>query len=135
MPLDARLPVFPGHRFFGNLLELRRDRLGTFAKIARLGNNVAIHIGRRPVIMTSEPAFIHEVLVEQAYEFLKGYNYQFIERLLGMGLVTSEGDFHRRQRKLAAPALTPKRIASYADTMAAFAERAQSRWKDGETID
>ena len=135
MAVDARIPVFPWHPVFGNLMDLRRDRLGTFAAIHRVGHTVVIHIGRRPVIMTSEPAFIHEVLVEQAYDFIKGYNYQFLKRLLGLGLVTSEGDLHKRQRKLAAPALTPKRIAGYADTMAAFADRAQAAWKDGETID
>lgn len=135
MPVDPRIPRFPGHPIFGNVLELRRDRLGTFEAFRRLGNTIVIHIGRRPVIVTSEPSFIHEVLVEQAYDFVKGFNYDFLKRLLGMGLVTSEGELHKRQRKLAAPALTPKRIASYADTMASFAERAQAEWKDGATID
>jgi cytochrome P450 len=56
-------------------------------------------------------------------------------RLVGNGLVTSEGDFWRRQRRLAQPAFHRDRVASYGETMVAFAERMLSRWRDGETRD
>ena len=133
--IDPNIPVFPGHAVFGNTLELRRDRLETFRRIQRLGNVALIHIGRRPVIVTSDPEMIQGILVDHAYDFIKGFNYEFLKRLLGLGLVTSEAELHKRQRKLVAPALTPKRIANYADTMASFTERAQEAWADGATID
>ena len=43
---------------------------------------------------------------------------------LGEGLLTSEGDFHRRQRRLAQPAFHPNRVATYGAMMADIANRA-----------
>ncbi len=55
--------------------------------------------------------------------------------LLGNGLLTSERDFHKRQRKLISPGLQHRRVGTYAGVMAGYTEIAQARWKDGETID
>ncbi len=133
--LDPRIPVVPGVPLLGNLLQFRNDPMGMLARVAALGNISAVHMGRRPVIVLSEPALIQEILVDRAYEFHKGLNYRFLVKMLGRGLVTSEDELHKKQRRLVAPALTPKRIANYAGTMAAFAERTQARWPDGSTID
>lgn len=133
--LDPRIPVVPGVPILGNLLQFRNDPMGMLARVAALGNISAVYMGRRPVIVLSEPALIQEILVDRAYEFHKGLNYRFLVKMLGRGLVTSEDELHKKQRRLVAPALTPKRIASYAGTMAAFAERTQARWPDGGTVD
>src|SRR5258707_3319636 len=55
--------------------------------------------------------------------------------LLGEGLLTSEGQFHLRQRRLAQPAFHRQRIAGYAATMVGCGETAAARWTDGETRD
>jgi cytochrome P450 len=54
---------------------------------------------------------------------------------LGQGLLTSEGEFHRRQRRLAQPAFHRARIASYANVMTDYAAQVRERWHDGETLD
>src|SRR5262249_35967090 len=54
--------------------------------------------------------------------------------LLGEGLLTSEGDTHRRQRRLIAPAFMSKRIASFARIMSERTERAVERWADGAIV-
>jgi cytochrome P450 len=59
----------------------------------------------------------------------------FLRPLLGDGLLTSEDEFHARQRRLIAPALTHKRIATYADTMAERASRTVAGWRTGQTFD
>ncbi len=55
--------------------------------------------------------------------------------LVGNGLLTSLNDFHRRQRRLVAPAFQHRRIGAYADVMADYAERTQAEWRDGQAID
>jgi cytochrome P450 len=54
---------------------------------------------------------------------------------VGRGLLTSDGDFWRRQRKLAQPAFHHHRVRVYADTMVGHTERAMERFRDGETRD
>ena len=66
---------------------------------------------------------------------MKGLALQRAKRLLGEGLLTSEGEFHRRQRRLAQPAFHRARIAAYGELMIEHAIRAQSRWRDGATVD
>ncbi len=54
---------------------------------------------------------------------------------IGEGLLTSEGEFHLRQRRLAQPAFHRQRIANYATTMTDYAQRTGERWQDGATLD
>ena len=78
----------------------------------------------------------HEVLFDQADAFVKGYGLGYFARpLLGNGLLTSETDLHRRQRRMMAPAFVHKRIADYATVIAARTEAAQAGWADGAGID
>src|SRR5205807_6254933 len=56
--------------------------------------------------------------------------------MLGNGLLTSEGEFHHRQRRLAQPAFHRDRVARYAAIMVDYADRTQrERWRDGQTLD
>jgi Cytochrome P450 len=55
--------------------------------------------------------------------------------LLGDGLLTTDGDVHRRQRRLVQPAFHRQRVESYGDTMAQRAEELAGRWRDGSTVD
>jgi cytochrome P450 len=92
--------------------------------------------GPRELIMVNSPEYIHQVLVEQDAKFQKGREFRIHTRpLLGNGLLLSEGDLHRRQRKLVAPALVHKRIREYADVMLRYTTDAIDSWKDGARID
>jgi cytochrome P450 len=57
------------------------------------------------------------------------------KRILGEGLLTSEGDFHRRQRRLSQPAFHRGRIASYGATVTDYGRLISDRWKEGEALD
>lgn len=87
------------------------------------------------VYFVSHPDYIEEVLVTQNRKFIKGRILRANKRLFGNGLLTSEGDFWLRQRRLAQPAFHRARIASYADTMVGYADRLLAEWKDGEERD
>jgi cytochrome P450 len=96
----------------------------------------SIRFGTRNIVLVNTPNLVHEVLVTQADTFHKGPALSIYSRpLLGNGLLTSEDDFHRRQRGLVAPAFAHRRVAGYAKGMAHAAERLQANWKDGETLD
>jgi cytochrome P450 len=84
------------------------------------------------------PNYVHSILVEHGYEFDKGALMQrTFHPLLSdkIGLFISEGEFHKRQRKLMSPPFQPRHIANYADIMAGYAQRLQEEWLDGATID
>jgi len=87
------------------------------------------------MFLANHPDYIREVLVTQNSNYVKGRALQRAKRLLGQGLLTSEGDLHRRQRLLVQPAFHLQRIASYGQVMVEHAARASSRWKNGDTFD
>jgi cytochrome P450 len=130
----ARLRV--GAPIVGNLLAMARDRLWLMEKASAVRGGICeISMGGGPIVVVSQPDLVHEVLVTKADSFVKGTSFRFLRPILGDGLLTSEHELHRRQRKLMAPAFAHRRIAAYADTMAAYAERAQAGWGDGARID
>ena len=87
------------------------------------------------VFFVSHPDYIEQVLVTDNRKFIKGRILRKNRQLFGNGLLTSEGDFWLRQRRLAQPAFHRARIASYADTMVKFALRIASEWSSGEERD
>jgi cytochrome P450 len=98
------------------------------------GGFVRNKFGMIEIYQIADPELAHEVLVERATEFYKGnIMYRVLRPFLGNGLLTSEGDFWKRQRKLAQPAFHYKRIASYADTMTQHTHALLKTWQIGET--
>lgn len=104
--------------------------------LAREYGDVAVfHIGKQPVALISSPDLIRDILVTHGKQFHKGRGLERAKILLGNGLLTSEDDFHLRQRRLAQPAFHRARVAAYGATMAEYAERRSAEWRDGETLD
>jgi cytochrome P450 len=135
-PLSTSLPPGPRPRWPGELvLTLARDRLGFVRRLARHGDVAHARVGPAHVVLVSHPELIREVLVTRQRSFVRGRGLRRARRLLGDGLLTSEGAFHLRQRRLMQPAFHRQRIAGYAATMAAYAARERDRWRDGEALD
>jgi cytochrome P450 len=99
------------------------------------GDIVTMSFYKFRVYYVSHPDYIEEVLVNQARKFIKGRILRANKALFGNGLLTSEGDFWLRQRRLAQPAFHRARIAAYGETMVRFTERLIEGWRDGETRD
>ncbi len=85
--------------------------------------------------LVSDPDLIQELLVTQHKNFVKGDFLQRTKKVFGEGLLTSEGEFHHRQRRLVQPAFNHDRIAVYANVMTAYTDRILDGWKDGEVLD
>ncbi len=119
-----------------NLFALRRDPIKFLTDLAREHGDLAyFKLGPQPVFLLNNPDYIRDVLVTHNKNFMKGEGLQRAKRLLGEGLLTSEGEFHLRQRRLAQPAFHRQRIAGYAATMAEYAARMRDEWRPGETRD
>jgi Cytochrome P450 len=101
----------------------------------RHGDISRFRIGPQETFFLNHPDLIKDVLVTNHANFEKGLVLKRAKRLLGDGLLTSEGDFHRRQRRMSQPAFHRQRIATYADVMVDYALRAGERWHDGQTVD
>lgn len=124
--------LLPGYHLFA----FRRDPLRFLTELARTYGDVAqFFVGPQRVVLFNHPDLIKEVLVTRHDHFVKGRALQRAKLLLGEGLLTSEGDFHRRQRRLIQPAFHRQRIAAYADVMADCAVKMTHRWRDGATVD
>ncbi len=129
----ALFPPGPkGNWFSGNLPEFRRDRLEFFRNCARIhGDVVALRFAHRRILLVSHPDLIEEVLVTKNQNFIKHFALRLNPLLLGKGLLTSEGDFWLRQRRLVQPAFVRSRIAGYAPVMVEATLRLLSDWQAG----
>jgi cytochrome P450 len=118
------------------LLAYRKGPLPFFQNLAaQYGDISYFRLGPQEAFFLNHPDYIKDVLVTNHQNFHKGLALQRAKRLLGEGLLTSEGDFHRRQRRLAQPAFHRARIASYAGVMTAYATETRERWRDGAALD
>ena len=135
-PAFKTLRYLPGSPLVGNLFEFRKDRLEFVLRMARTGDVCGMHFGPFPGILFNRPEHVQSILVEHAYDFDKGISvHRTFRSVIGDGIFSSEGDFHRQQRKLMAPSFQPRHIASYAETMGHYAEQIQQTWVDGSILD
>src|SRR5207302_6132248 len=115
---------------------LNNNPLEYFTRVAcEYGDIAGLRVLNFKTIFINHPDLIEEVLVTNARKYSKGRVLRANRHVFGEGLLTSEGDFHRRQRRLAQPAFHRLRIASYADVMIAYASQTHRSWNDNETLD
>lgn len=130
-------PRVPGWPVVGNILEFRRDPLGFLCGVRdRHGDVARLQIGPLRVTLLSHPDLVEDILVTRNKLWQKDKFLQTTLRpVLGQGLLSSEGDFWRKQRRLAQPAFHRDRIHAYGEIMVAHATRLVDRWRDGEVRD
>ena len=134
--MAARPPGPPGLPLLGNILDFRRDTLGFLLESSRRHGDVSLYrLGRDDVFLLRHPDHIKDVLVTHQHSFAKGKGIQWAKLFLGEGLLTSEGEFHTRQRRLAQPAFHRQRIATYGEAMTAHALRCRDRLTHGRELD
>lgn len=104
--------------------------------VRKFGSFFGIYLGDSATYIVTDPKLAHEILVERHAEFQKSQLLRdAVGGLLGNGLLTSEGDFWRRQRKLAQPAFHARRVEAYADAMVRITREHVAGWRAGETRD
>lgn len=130
-------PYVSGVPLLGNLSDITKDRLGFLQRMARVGDVCGLRFGPFPGMFFNRPEHVQSILVEHAGDFDKGIalrSYSLPSMILN-GIVCSEGEQHRCQRKLMAPAFQPRNIAHYASSIGVYGERLQQDWLAGSVID
>src|SRR6266436_2428381 len=129
--LPRQAPGPKGRFLLGSLVELSRDWLGFYKGCAeQFGDVVCVHLAHVPVYLVVHPRDIETVLVTNAANFTKSEDYRALARVLGRGLLTSEGDFWKRQRSLIQPAFHRQSIMAYTEVMTRAAGRMLDAWKE-----
>jgi cytochrome P450 len=129
--LQLNLPFYLLRRFFrpGNPIVLFEHLAATYGRMAHY------RLGLSHIVFINDPEFIRQILIEQPHNFIKERTQRRMKILLGEGLITSDGEIHRRQRRIAAPAFHRQRIQAYGSMMVDRAAHMRERWKAGEPLD
>lgn len=126
-----RIPTMGDGRLLGILNEVRNDPLRVFTSALREPSEIVrMKFATRSALFLKHPDHIELVLQQRAKTYTKSIrHYESLRLALGNGLVTSDGSFWLRQRRLAQPAFHRARIAAFADTMADATEKLLARWQ------
>ena len=137
MTSAVEAPPGPKVSPFGSLTyNFTRDPLNFLTNLARTyGELAAYRMGGEQLYVVSNPHWIKDILVTHNRNFTKSRGLERTKKLLGNGLLTSEGAFHLRQRRLMQPAFHRERIAAYGRTMVEYADAMRRAWTAGRTLD
>src|SRR5919112_4649117 len=134
----TKYPPGPNYKMPGKLIrQFIHDPIKTLSTISQKYGDISyFKLGlKQHVYLLNNPDYIEKVLIYDHRNFKKGKRLQVAKNILGEGLVTSEGDFHNRQRRLIQPIFHPKQIMSYANIMTDYAIRFCDRWKNEDIVD
>lgn len=136
-PAGTKLPPGPkGIPFLGSFLDFRRDPLDFLRTVAlEYGDVVYLKFWNQRIYLLNHPDYIRDVLMTGNQNFIKSRGVERTKVFLGKGLLTSEGEFWRRQRRLSQPAFHRQRIATYGAVMVEKAQQMRARWQEGDRLD
>jgi cytochrome P450 len=129
--LKLNLPLYLSRRFFkpGNPIKLFEHLVATYGPVSHY------KIGPSHIVFINDPGLIGEILINQPQNFIKDRTQRRMKILLGEGLITSDGEIHKRQRRIAAPAFHRQRIQNYGAMMVDRAVAMREEWQSGREID
>ena len=129
--LKLNLPLYLSRKFFkpGNPIRLFEHLVATYGPVSHY------KIGPSHIVFINDPGLIWEVLINQPQNFIKERTQRRMKILLGEGLITSDGEIHKRQRRIAAPAFHRQRIQNYGSMMVDRAAAIRDEWQPGQKID
>ncbi|MCU0704486.1 MAG: cytochrome P450 [Fimbriiglobus sp.] len=135
MPKTHLPPGPKGTLLAGNVRQFVDRRLDFFTDVAReYGDLASLRFGPKRILLATHPDLIEQVLVTDAKHYIKHFGARMYSPVLGNGLVTSEGEFWLRQRRLSQPAFLKQRVNGYAPLMAELTDRMLGGWKAGASV-
>lgn len=114
---------------------IRRDPLEVFERAAPLGDVVIVRLPRFSAWLLNHPDLVWHVVAIRSHDVKKGPTMEAAARMLGQGLLTSEGEHHQRQRRLIQPLFHQDRLAGYARIMEELADATIASWVAGDVVD
>lgn len=134
--MDAFPPTAPGGLpLIGHAARLARHRLDFLEELRDAGPAVWIRLGRRRVLVLNDHRPIRELLTRRAADFGLSPHFRVMKKIVGNGLLATDGAFHRSQRRIMLPVLAQSRMPQYARTMSALTERRLADWRPGAELD
>lgn len=134
--LAARVPPGPrGNVVLGSIGDLYRDRLRFVLDTARIYGDVAQYrVAHMKMYQVNSPDGVGRLLHDNHRNYSKDVaTFGTLKLFLGNGLFTSDGDFWRRQRRLAQPAFHRRRVANFGGLMTGATLAMLERWRARET--
>ncbi|MFP3989865.1 cytochrome P450 [Streptomyces sp. E11-3] len=124
----GRLPVL------GHAVQLWRRPIAFLESLRTVGGVVRIDLGTWPVYVLTSPDLVDAILVGEAQQFGRGRVFDKLRPLFGNGIVTTDGEFHRKQRRLMQPAFRRAQLTAYAEVMAQQADEMAASWTAGQEL-
>src|SRR4051812_2355057 len=136
MPPSTALPPGPrGTLLGGSLRQFMSRRLDFFRDVARdYGDLASFRFGPKRIFLATHPDLVEQVLVTDAKHYIKHFGARMYKPVLGNGLVTSEGDFWLRQRRLSQPALLKLHPLASTPVMTGTTDRMLKSWADDRPV-
>lgn len=131
----ASLPRAPRLPLLGSTAHYLRDPLGFLEEASRRGPLVQMDFVNIRAWLVQDLALLDQVLLKSAGNFQKDVFLRALKRVLGEGLLTAEGDFWKRQRRLIQPAFHREKIASYGQVMVDRTVELAATWKGRSSLD
>ncbi len=119
----------------GHFHRLWRDGTRFLSELSAKGDVTSFRMFDQRIFFLNHPELIRDLLIKSNSKFVKGRALQSSKILLGDGLLTSEGAYHLRQRRMIQPAFHRKKIEGYARSMTDCSLKVREKWQDGETIE
>ena len=136
-PTESKTAPGPrGNIILGNLPEVQRKGFLKFYLDAwrEYGDVARYQMGPMVIHSIVRPEHVQHVLVKNAENYHKGLSHDKLRIALGNGLLTSEGPFWSRQRRLMSPTYTPRGVTRFAEIMTGAAADLLGGWQPGRTI-
>jgi cytochrome P450 len=119
-----------GRPLIGSILEIMPDPAGFLLRMAHeYGSLARYRLGSLTMNQVNHPAGVQHVLLDNNHNYFKGNNWEAMRQVSGNGLLTSEGNFWRSQRRLMQPAFHRQRIAGFAGIIVRRAQDMLDRWE------
>src|SRR5258708_7376035 len=120
----------------GEMGEFRRDPLGLFERLQReQGDFAHMRMGLTPIVVLSHPSLVEQVLVTENHHFRKNPATRRMGSLIGNGLLSSDGEDWKRQRRVTQPAFHRARVSALGEMMVSYADRLIDTWEAGHRYD
>lgn len=135
-PALQPLKRYPLRPFLRPMWKARQGEFESLrAILERSGDAFTVHTPIYRIVFLNEPDLVKDLLVSKYKDFHKDPGFATLRRLMGQGLLTSEDEFHLRQRRMIQPAFHKARIDEYAQHMVRYAQERAEQWQDGATLD
>ncbi len=136
-PQGKRIRQYKDSWLLGSWSAFQKDRLGLLLRVAReCGELGEFRVGPQALFLVNSPALLQEILVDKASKFTpEPFARSFYPVTGRTAVVGVDGEYHRRLRRIMAPAFQHKRLVSYSEQMVAIAEEYQRDLQDGAEVD